>query len=325
MYERLKNLKKYVLKGGKCLGRGAFGSVCEPKEIVYNIQVKLYTIQGANYIFNLQDFIDMFDRFIVFKHMTAPEEVDIEKKNMMYAAKARNNILYTDKYQNTFWYAEINNVSFPIFKRFDGNLFNLLDKRYDVYFTHTLLKNAEADILAFLEDLHANNVYHFDIKPENIMYLDDKYNQFTFAVGDYGLMGKSYTNGRGTPGYQAPLLYTNHRDYVDNNKYYLNQDNLAMIQKNWNSLSYSYNNNIPMSLKGKLIDLYAFGVTFFRLYSELGYHDIANVKLRTYVIQPFSRLLRGGSKYYIHNGKKRVIRKDEKGQYILYQKKKVYL
>ena len=89
----------------------------------------------------------------------------------------------------------------------DGTLHYLLHDRSEdpeqADFRRTMLSNSSIlDLVGIVSELHRNRFIHGDLKPENIMYVGDRW-----KLGDFGSARKagtpgSLTGSRGTPGYE---------------------------------------------------------------------------------------------------------------------------
>lgn len=87
-----------------------------------------------------------------------------------------------------------------VYQRYDEDLHSVLQKRP---LKLDEVKSVARMLLETTQALHENGLYHFDIKPANILY---KASAGKFVLSDFGSVGSIYTSGwSGTPKYQSPL------------------------------------------------------------------------------------------------------------------------
>jgi hypothetical protein len=141
------------------------------------------------------------------------------------------------------------------YKRCDGNLMSIKNVDYT-----TLLRAIKA-IVMFLKAIGPKN-YHFDIKPENILYTVTKtsygrgrsYNEYTFFVGDYGSVGEEpiatsglYVTPMGQPNYQEALMEVQQtcKTYLANMKESYAKTTLSSFVDNmsFSEIAYHYDND----------------------------------------------------------------------------------
>lgn len=226
------NNKVIVQKAGKVYGSGTFGEVVDVSELVdikfYDTNLTLINakfpldgivlkrfkkLKNAKNI-SVEEFID----FVVKRKSnidklpeglpSAYEDVVTEVANMTVLAALPIKTPLAKLRTRTILFAVVNkNEILPVYRLYDGDLShalkeNIVDIKVFLQITRKLLQTVKV--------LHDNNLYHFDIKPVNILYKKIG-NDYDFSVTDYGFLGSIYSNGyAGTPRYQSPLTTFRH-------------------------------------------------------------------------------------------------------------------
>lgn len=165
------------------------------------------------------------------------EIIKLEQIGLLYQAKLSKSKTdgglecpYIAKVFDFGLYENINNISLPmkgVYGLLEKLPIDLLDRILSgVNFEEGDLKIMIKQLLQALSCMHNNNIYHFDIKPENIM-MCDKGNQ-NIKLIDFGLCytynGEKTTNNkltrrRGTPIYFSPGFYFRNKKLVEDKPY----------------------------------------------------------------------------------------------------------
>lgn len=95
-----------------------------------------------------------------------------------------------------------NKYIYPILEKYDNDAGKV---HLEPSFSFEQVLQISEMVLRFTSVLHDNGYYHYDIKPENILYRKDESNLgFKFVLSDFGQLG-TYGQFVGTPYYQSPL------------------------------------------------------------------------------------------------------------------------
>lgn len=295
----LKEAYKIAIKqrGGKCFGKGAFGTVCSVEEAynkVAKVPLFLYThnvVTNTEVVLTYSDmrsFISEYDDELVFKVIEGRNDTEtamltnIEIENTFQLSNVPNNISHKlsfndqDHILKYFTLYTKTSTRYPVYTRMNGDLL-LLQRLYgntDIYVS--LLQVAKTQTLEFLMALHELGLYHYDIKPENILF---KYRNgtFDFAVGDYGLVGSKDDKLRGTYGFIAPSFYESRDEFYEDGVSIFPEATLDTI---W-AFYKSRNVNSPdFNVAG---DMYSYGVTFYLLFRSI-YPKMAEFMFRRFVL-----------------------------------------
>lgn len=282
--KKLQNIMKQ--KGGKCFGEGTYGRVCSSYEMfndatkfdkmpiitVFTFDYKTNTIHQQD--MRIVDFVILYNDKVVFKEMKSPMEINTEINNMKIVADIENNVLYKHENGDVFLYFTYKTgtgvLTYPLYKRMKGDMFSFLEHEKK-YINQFILSKAKDTVELFIEELHAKNYFHNDIKSANILYNVSEKGEYEFAVGDYGLLTPDKPQ-LGT--IETPWRTTFDKLYNDYNAYYstkfqnFTKDAILAIFNEWNKYSgKSYNVYWE--------DYYAIHITFKHLFNYCGYpyHD----------------------------------------------------
>lgn len=154
----------------------------------------------------------------------------------------------------------------------DGNLI-------DYYTRHLTIDNlyeGYKSCCEFLVDLHSLDLFHNDIKPENILYknIDGK---VIFKIGDYGFLS-SYdkVEGKGillNVIYKTPLLWQDQEAFMrhENVPKFITQRKIVIQNhsKKLDFLNDIFRNEDELKTKYRINDFYALGVSFYTCIYEL--------------------------------------------------------
>ena len=293
------------LKGGAIIGKGTYGEVHtfemteenpETKKLkivfVQGTQIQYKTLKDGHVITYkeyIQKFID--DRFkdAVYKKFISPpnnpltnidlqREADKEIELLKQLHDVPNNIVF--KYDNgriltDFVYND--DPSRVIYKRMDGNLYEMPVTKHMK--TSLLSEQLMYEGNEFLNGLHAKRLCHHDIKPANILYkFDNTTQQFSFAVGDYGMVKDDHEHMIGTYGWQLPhLLMMSWRTDDDIRDWFIKNGQSYISQKKLGGLDFEVivERQTPrirlMTTKEelyKLNDRYALGLSAYQTFHE---------------------------------------------------------
>lgn len=105
---------------------------------------------------------------------------------------------------NTILFAVVNgNTICPVYEKYDMDLSAFMKIKDNL--TEENVKAVIRTLLYTVEKLHNNGLYHFDIKPGNILY---KKSTNKFVLADYGLLNTLYGSSmsEGTEMFQSPFL-----------------------------------------------------------------------------------------------------------------------
>jgi len=220
------------MEGGKELGCGNYGCVRTLDDlnsnqfnwILFKADNKGKIIQTV--ITNIDAFISNYKNFIVFKSFKSSADETSQKQecanfDLIASNKIPNSVLYTQPNSNfTFSYIKCTLGSlvfyYPIMRVMDGEVYNAFPPKNTITFDLNMIKKLGSNVSSFLNKLHQIGYYHFDIKPENILYKKDSKENFIFSVTDYGFVNREYIGG--TPGYLSPSLFQTVDDYKTTNK-----------------------------------------------------------------------------------------------------------
>ena len=247
--------------------------------------------------------------------------VDIPNSSLYYDVHAKVTFLFLKAMTGDVTYL------FPLSILMQGDLYDILAETLVVSFRN--VKMIEKQVIDFITSLHNKQIYHFDIKPENVLYIKKNINGNVYvdiAVSDYGMLTTpdiEYFNG--TLAYMSPLLllfnninYAFFKEHARHNPIFLNSI--------WNNHVVVYNiiiNKVQDEYLRRMLiyeinDMYAVGVMLRELYENTNvrnpqkpsqiYHkqqqyientyirvNIENLKQRIQELQTTKKLHIGGS------------------------------
>lgn len=271
-YYTLDKIYKFVQNGGMCYGEGSFGGICDITDIykkipfllhmyVYNKDLNIWEFKSET--LDLDKFIIAFRDHLVFKYFKADVQTELEGFDKIFRTIfntkrgsiqnieiANSTILFISNHNNfdtVFKYIEIGEYKFMLYRKMTGDMIHYIEN-IQILPTYTkFLKICE-----LLKILHERNLYHNDIKLENILYrfFENKDGQidYEFALCDYGLISNVHSGG--TPETTCPYyLYQDDRGFTKYIEYYKStQDKSAIVRhfiKNANSGIYAFRKKEP--------------------------------------------------------------------------------
>ena len=178
--------QKYLLK--KFLGLGGYGAVFQADEVIAN----------------------RFIRKVAIKVMgIEPDELDLQISELQLAAKLQHRHLincYTPEQ------GEINGETFLglVMELAEGSLVNYLEKKQQSKLELGELKKLIQSLADALQFIHSQGIVHCDIKPGNILRVDNQWKLGDFGISRLLQTGRTtYTTGKpiGTFMYMPPECY----------------------------------------------------------------------------------------------------------------------
>ncbi len=230
---------KRTSRGGNIFGSGSFAEVIDINEVTdikfFDTSFRLVneTIPFEKIVFkrfkNIKNKINVREVMkLVNRKFTNPKiDIDIPKDYQYLVLELVNMLIISDlpiksslvQVKNRkLLFAVINKTDiFPVYQVYDGDVKTAMEKKLIDFDTYL---NLIETILHTVKVLHMNFMYHFDIKPENILYRKDlSSNSLEFVLSDYGLLGNVYGDGfKGTPMYQSPLTVFGYQCEEDDNE-----------------------------------------------------------------------------------------------------------
>jgi serine/threonine protein kinase len=122
-----------------------------------------------------------------YKYMLKKLDEEITNLKILSDIQAPNSILYYSDSGANWIYLVKKSAKYPIYKLMHGDMTMIRDMQIkDIDLCYDQCK-------VFLTALHARGYYHFDIKPDNILYTKTN-DLYEFAVGDYDTMSVKCPN-----------------------------------------------------------------------------------------------------------------------------------
>ena len=178
--------QKYLLK--KFLGLGGYGAVFQADEIIAHRLIRKVAIK----IMGIE-----------------PDDLDFQISELQLAAKLQHQHLincYTPEQ------GEIDGETFLglVMELAEGSLVNYLEKEQKSQLELGELKNLIQSLADALQFIHSQDIVHCDVKPENILRVDDQWKLGDFGISRLLQSGRTtYTTGKpiGTFMYMPPECY----------------------------------------------------------------------------------------------------------------------
>jgi len=252
------------VKGGELLGCGGYGCVCtldnlktfdcknfvlsddhykslQPNSYIWRLHYRSNRDNNTYELLieNIDTFITKYKGEIVFKHVEN-DSIQMKEYNNFQIVSVNeipHSVLFTeyntDDFHDvkTFYCIEcelVSNLSkrfiYTIMKKMEGTVYNKI-------LPFNSIKQLESTVSKFLGKLHERGYFHFDIKPENILYKQDTKREYEFVVSDYGFISYSLEKGvkKGTSGYLSPMLFDNVQTYQNANTNVISMISIELI------------------------------------------------------------------------------------------------
>jgi serine/threonine protein kinase len=273
--------------GGRCFGKGGFGEVCTIDELKKDAEVLVYAYnidkkQVVLYESILSEFVAEFRNVLVFKKFRKLSDADDEEEGMKLMANVSSlddTILYPIKKNKILLSITDKNGSnkYTLYSKMDDNIYNLPnmhDLNSNNYITMFILHFEH--ILTVLDKLHKKTIFHYDIKPENILYTKfvDKEGtpRLNLVIGDYGFVNQRPMLFRGSKYFISPFIYIRYYQndaYSQFSNYHKGKNSpffgdVYTVDAVWVYYSWMYyTHNLTDNTMTSMNDTYALAVTFY--------------------------------------------------------------
>ena len=201
--EEITFFQNHGIKFEKQLGRGAEGSVWLVSKTTIN-QGQLEKMRMACKILNLKthggepSFLDRFRQRGPQRNVSQAverlvSEAEIQRKLVHKNIVKCEYVFKIHDPKTGFPYCRL----LMFIELCDGNLLNLIDKSPEQKFTENKAKEMLRQVSEGLQYMHDKHICHFDIKPENILYVIESGAQLIYKLSDLGL-SMSFDNAEQT-------------------------------------------------------------------------------------------------------------------------------